>query len=131
MDREQFLAAVLAGHLDLIEVEPVGVLPPLERRPRPRPLDEDAAHRLGGGGEEVPPTVPARDRVGIDEPQVHLVDQGGGLERLAGLLLRQPLRGELAELVVDQRQQLLRGAWVALLDVRQNPRHIAHIHIPL
>ena len=51
-----------------------------------------------------------------DQPEVGLVDQGGGLERLAGLLLRQPLGGELAQLVVDQRQESLGGLRVALLD---------------
>ena len=51
-----------------------------------------------------------------DQPQVGLVDQGGGLERLARLLLGQPLRRQLAQLVVDQRQQLLGGVRVALLD---------------
>ena len=44
--------------------------------------------------------------LGIHQPEVGLVDQGRGLERLAGLLLRQPLGGQLAQLVVDQRQEL-------------------------
>ena len=46
----------------------------------------------------------------VHQPQVGLVDQGGGLKRLAGLLLGQFLGGELAQLVVDQRQELLGGA---------------------
>ena len=37
------------------------------------------------------------------------MDQGGGLERLAGLLVGQPRGGELPQLVVDERQQLGRG----------------------
>ena len=45
----------------------------------------------------------------VDQPQIRLVDQGRGLERLAGLLLGQPLGGQLAQLVVDQRQELLGG----------------------
>ena len=47
--------------------------------------------------------------VRVDQPEVRLVDQGGGLERLAGLLLGQPLGGQLAQLVIDQRQELLGG----------------------
>ena len=43
-----------------------------------------------------------------DQPQVRLVDQGRGLQRLAGLLLGQLLRRQLAQFVVDQRQELLR-----------------------
>ena len=47
---------------------------------------------------------PSQPRLPVaDQPEVGLVDQGRGLEGLAGLLLRQPLGGQLAELVVDQR----------------------------
>jgi hypothetical protein len=35
--------------------------------------------------------------------QVRLVDEGGGLERLAGRLMGEFLRGQLAQLRVDQR----------------------------
>ena len=44
------------------------------------------------------------------------MDEGGGLERLAGLLLGQLLRRQVAKLVVDQRQEPARGVRVALLD---------------
>ena len=63
---------------------------------------------------------------GPDQPQVRLVDQGRGLERLAGLLLRQLPGGQLAQLVVDQRQQLLGRAGLALLDGGQDPRDVVH-----
>ena len=49
-------------------------------------------------------------RLAVHQPQVGLVDQGGGLQRLAGLLLGQLLGRQLAQLVVDQRQELLGGA---------------------
>ena len=52
-------------------------------------LDEDAAHGLGGGGEEVPATAPARWLIAPDQTEVGLVDQSGRLKRLAGLLLSQ------------------------------------------
>jgi hypothetical protein len=54
------------------------------------------------------------------------VDQGGCLERLARLLLRQLLRRQLAQLVVDQRQELLGGVRVALLDGGEDARDVAH-----
>ena len=54
------------------------------------------------------------------------MDQGGGLERLAGLLLRQLLGGQLAQLVVDQRQELLGRLRVALLDGREDAGHVVH-----
>ena len=52
----------------------------------------------------------------VHEAYLRLVDQGRGLERLAGLLLRQLPRRQLAQLVVDQREQLGGGLAVALLD---------------
>jgi hypothetical protein len=56
-------------------------------------VDQDAAHGLGGRGEEVAPAVPARYRRAVHQAEVGLVDQGRGLERLAGLLLGQLLGG--------------------------------------
>jgi hypothetical protein len=41
------------------------------------------------------------------------VDEGRGLERLAGRLVGQPVRGQPAQLVVDQRQELRVGSRVA------------------
>jgi hypothetical protein len=55
------------------------------------------------------------------EPEVRLADQGGGLERLAGLLLRQSLGRQFAQLIVDQRQQPAGGVWVALVHGAQEP----------
>jgi hypothetical protein len=54
------------------------------------------------------------------------VDQGRGLQRLAGLLVRQPLRGQPAQLVVDERQELLGRVGVALVDRGQDARHVGH-----
>jgi hypothetical protein len=61
-----------------------------------------------------------------DEPEVRLVDERGGLEGLAGSLLGHPRGGELAQLVVDEREQFLRGAGVALVDGVQDPRDVGH-----
>src|SRR5262249_39639213 len=72
-----------------------------------------------GGGEEVAPALPGPLRPTADQPQVGLVDQRRGLERLAGLLLRQLPGGQLAQLVVDQRQELLGRLAVALPDRRE------------
>ena len=64
--------------------------------------------------------------VRIDQPEVRLVDQGRGLERLAGLLAGQLPRGQLAQLVVDQRQELSGGLRVALLDRREDVSDVVH-----
>jgi hypothetical protein len=54
-------------------------------------VDQDAAHGLSRGGEEVPAAVPVLRLVYVHQPQVRLMDQGRGLERLPGLLPRQLL----------------------------------------
>jgi len=54
------------------------------------------------------------------------VDQGGRLQRLAGLLLGELLGGQLAQLLVDQRQQLLRGVRIAFLDGGQDAGYLTH-----
>ena len=82
----------------------------------PSAFDQDPPHGLGSGGKEVPAAVPMLHAVDVNEPKVGLMNQRGGFERLAGLLLGQLLRGQLAELVVDQRQELLGRLRVALLD---------------
>ena len=89
-------------------------------------LDEDAAHRFGRGGDEVPPIVPVRFVLRADQAQVGLVDQGGGLQRLPGGLVGHLVVGELAQLLVDEGQQLLRGRRIALLDGVQDLRDLTH-----
>src|SRR5262249_13534561 len=48
-----------------------------------------------------------------DETQVRLVNQGGGVEAVAGRLGGQARSGELAQLVVDERQEIRRGLAIA------------------
>ena len=58
----------------------------------------------------------------IDQPEVGLVDQGRRGEGLAGLFLGEPLGGQFAQFVVDQREQFVGGLRIALLDGRQDLR---------
>src|SRR5262249_41312720 len=89
-------------------------------------LDQDSAHGLGRGREEVPAAVPGLLGVVADKAEICLMDQGGGLQGLPRLLLGQTRSRQLAKFIVDQRQELLRGVWVAVLDLIQNPRNFAH-----
>ena len=58
-------------------------------------IDQDAAHRLGRGREEMPAAIPLLVLFTPRHPEIRLVHQGRGLERLAGPLLRQLLGGQL------------------------------------
>jgi hypothetical protein len=75
---------------------------------------------------EAAPAVPALHRRAVHQAEVGLVDEGRRLERLARLLLRQALRGESAQPVIDQREELLGRVVVALLDGRENLSHVVH-----
>ena len=66
------------------------------------------------------PRLSQPELAGVDEPEIGLVDQGRGLEGLAGLLLRQLPGRQLAQLVIDQRQELLGRLGVAVLDGRED-----------
>ena len=63
-------------------------------------LDEDAAHRFGGGEEELRVARRAQRPV-VLQPQEDLVDQRRRLERVVRPLVGQPLPRQPAELVVD------------------------------
>ena len=62
----------------------------------------------------------------VDKSQIGFMHQGGGLQRLPGVLLSHFLGGESAQLVVDQRQKLFRGVRISLFDGRQNASYIGH-----
>ena len=69
-------------------------------------VDQDAAHRLGGGGIEVNAIVEAR-RFGCSyQPQVGFMDQRRRVQRLSRLFLVQFASGQLPQLVINQRQKL-------------------------
>ena len=65
-------------------------------------VDQNPPHRFGRGGEEVAAAV---EVLVADQPQVRLVDQGGGVEGVPGVLRGHPRGRELPQLVVDERQQ--------------------------
>ena len=68
-------------------------------------LDQDAPHGLGRGGEEMAAAVPIVARVLADQADEGLVNEGGRLKCLLGFLLGQSYRGELAKLVINERQE--------------------------
>src|SRR5262249_36313373 len=89
-------------------------------------LDQNAPHGLCCGGKEMAAAVPVLGFLVINQAQVRFMHQRGRLKCLPWLLLGQSLSRELAQLVVDQRQELLGGVRAALLDVGQNVREVVH-----
>ena len=60
------------------------------------------------------------------QPDVRFVDEGRGLERLPGLLPGEPLRGQLAKLVVDQWEELAARLAIAPGHRAQDLRDLIH-----
>src|SRR5438132_12880349 len=96
-------------------------------------VDQNPTHRLCGGSEEVAAAVPGMPLLtlrALNESNVGFVDQRRRLERLARLFLGQLLRRQLAQLIVDERQELLSAVGVALLDGGQDAGNIIHRGAP-
>lgn len=62
----------------------------------------------------------------IDQPNIRVVHQRGGLERLAWPLVRQPGSRELSQLVIHEREELIGGRGITRFDLRQDSRDIVH-----
>src|SRR6516165_7732117 len=107
------MESVLDGKGDGVEREPLLIAAVLGASLAAGIVDQDAAHGLGGGGEEMPPTVPVLGVLTLEQTEVRLVDQSRGLKGLPGLFLGQLLCGQPAQLVIDQREQLPGGPRVA------------------
>ena len=73
---------------------------------------EDAAHHLGGGGIEFQAAVEI-DRMLLDEAEVGFVDEGGGLEGVAGAFAGKVAGREAAKFGVDERDECLQCGGVA------------------
>jgi hypothetical protein len=80
-----------------------------------RVVNEYAAHCLGGRGKKMGAAMPLHI-VFTREPQPRFMDQRGGLQRLVELFAGHLVGGELAQFVIDQRQQFIRRFGVAGLD---------------
>jgi hypothetical protein len=72
------------GHFDVRQLLTAAVPAGLETSFVSDSLDEYPSHGLGRCGEEMATTVPFPGRIAVHETQVRLMDQGGGLEGLAG-----------------------------------------------
>lgn len=65
-------------------------------------IDQNASHRFGRGREEMPAAI---ELLVADQPEVRLMDEGRGLNRLIRGFVRHPCGRELSQLVVDERKQ--------------------------
>jgi hypothetical protein len=97
---------LVQGDADAISVALPGVA-------APGVIDQDLAHRLGGGGEEVASVGDVGQGVAVEESQQGLVDQGAGLEGVAGPLAVHQPAGGAPQLGVDGPDEPLPGVSAA------------------
>jgi hypothetical protein len=126
---EQFIqrqdkVGILGEGTDLIEqFEPYPPATPLQPFPIPGMVDQDPSHRFRRRGEEVPPTV---KMLVPDQPQVSLVDECGGVERVAGGFRDHFRGGKLPQFVIDEGEQFCGGPAVSLLGGFDEMGQISH-----
>ncbi len=112
---EQLRRRRVDEQLRRVELDALALAGPLLRPALARAIDQDAPHGLRRRAEEVPAAIPAV-RAAILRPQdaqVGLVHERRGVQRGRAGLAAQALGGELAQLGVDQRQELGRGLRIA------------------
>ena len=105
MHPEALVAVLGYGQIDLLGVHPGPLTPMPDAGAATGSIDEDTAHGLGGGGEEVLTAVP-RPAGGRTKPQPGLVNQRRGLQRLPGPFVGHFLSGKTTEFVIHHREQL-------------------------
>jgi len=96
------------------------------RQSSPGVFDQDAPHRLGRRTEEMRAILKSR---GITAAQPHpgLMDEGGGLERMAGSFVSHLMRRQTAEFFVNEREKFGGGLWITLFHPFQNMRELAQV----
>src|SRR5260221_9206341 len=85
-------------------------------------VNEDATHRLGGCGKEVPAAIPLLVFIASDS-EPGFVDKGGWLQRIAWRFIGHFGGSELAEFGINQRKQFIGGLKVSRLE---GAGHVAH-----
>ena len=123
VDGEEFVVLFdRCGDLDVVRVHVLGAAAVFGGELAAGAVDEDAPHGLGGGAEEVGAVFKAL----VAEPQPRLMDERGGLERVAGLLAGHLRAGELAQLGIDLREQRAGGVGFAAVDGVEEEREVGH-----
>src|SRR6266496_2879735 len=79
-------------------------------------VNHDAPHQLRGGRDKVGPALPDRFRI-IDQPQVGFVENGGGLQGVAGALPAHVMMCESVQFGLHQWKQFLQRSLVSAAPV--------------
>ena len=125
---EEVKGLVVASKRLFVEFDTTHFRSTLQARVATSTLHENPSHGFCCCRKEMAAGIPMLRLLDIHEPDVCVVHQGRGLQRLPRSFLRQLGGGQLSELVIHQRQQLLRRRWIAGFDLRQNAGDVGHGH---
>jgi hypothetical protein len=126
MKCQEFDVGARRGRFEVGQNPPLSISTRFETLSVTCPLDEDTTHRFGGGGKEMPSAVPFLNLGIVHEAQIRLMDQRRCLKRLARRFVSHLLSRQPAQLIVNQRHQLLGCARIALLNRTQDARDVTH-----
>ena len=109
--------------LDLRERQLRAAASPLFRQARAGIVHQQATDLLCGHGEEMGTVLPIH-RLAAKQLQVEFVDQGGGLQGVAGPFPLKLPGGQPPQFLIDSREQAVPGILVPVAPVRQRLRQI-------
>ena len=125
MNLEDSFLISFQRQLDLVDVQDWLASPPFLAAFAPGIIHENASHGLRGRSKKmlaIAVIFPFLTR----QPDPGLMHQCGWLESLPGLLFRHFLPSQPPQLLVDQRQQLLRRLGLPFLNHVEQSGHVAH-----
>ena len=94
--------------------------------PRARAVDENAPHDSCGHREKVDPVRPIH-ATHVDKPNVRLAHESRCLETLAGRFASHASCGDLAQLVMNERNELPERGFVAAAPGQQQRRDVSWV----
>lgn len=124
VDGEDFVEAVLGDGEDIDELDSDASAFAPGGLAHAGVVDEDAAHGLGGDGEEVGAIFPVK-RLPAHELQVGLVDEGSGLKSVTGPLSAEVTGGEALQLRIDDIEQGRTGVEVTGAQIGEEASDLA------
>ena len=86
----------------------IGLPTALDRRARPRRVDENPAHDAGAHREEMCAIGPIQIST-VDQAQIRLVHECGRLQSVTGALVPHVAARHAVQLVVDERREAIKG----------------------
>ena len=89
-------------------------------------INQKSTHRFSSRSKEVAARIPVLCLFDIDKPKVGIMHQCRRLQRLPRLFLRHLRGGELAQLIVNERQQFRGCLGIAVFDRLQDAGDVRH-----